>query len=84
MDKRDICNSKVRYISEMAVVEYLEFENKMNAQSYYKCKVCKGFHTFTINEKLNHKKRNQEIKKQAKERLIREKRKKGRNRRKGD
>jgi len=49
--KIKVCDSKIKYSTELAV-QYVINETGTNlSQDYYKCKVCGNFHIFTIQKK---------------------------------
>jgi hypothetical protein len=81
MTKKEVCESKIRYKSVIAVEYVIDYEHKNCSQDYYKCEICNGYHIFTLNKRVSNK-RDNKIKVGKLSSIIGKKRKRGKPRRK--
>jgi len=78
MNHIQICDSKKKYTLLAAQFEVFDQEKGLS-QSYYKCKVCKQYHVYTINKKVAEKRKNSMYKRDSKDVYLAKKFKKKRN-----
>lgn len=48
-----VCDSKIKYSTEIAVQYVIEETGTNLSQDYYKCRICGNFHIFTTQKKVS-------------------------------
>lgn len=63
LSQNQVCDSKVKYSTQLAVEYHLKEDNKGLSQDYYQCPVCDNFHIMTIAKGVASKRGNKHQKK---------------------